>query len=132
MKYPEIALQAFLNSVRDDESAYDWLAESKWKELAAVDDALYAVDNSGAIDYLMKNRSEFPTAFCFWAALCKNQEAFDELMKNDREWAAVVNAAHRSEEAYDWLIGNNFPLHAKIAEALLDNTPVHKPSTLMF
>ena|ERR1043166_6982558 len=129
MKYPDIALKAFINSLMDDEDAYNWLAGSEWKELAALDDALYAVDNSGAIEYLMTNREQIPTIFCFWGALNKSKEAFEQLMKNDKEWAAIVNAVHRSEEAYDWLIANNFPLHAKIAEVLIDNTPVYKGST---
>jgi hypothetical protein len=130
MSYPDIAIQALINSLMNDEEAYTWLVNSEWKELAALDDALYANDNEAAINFLIGNKEKFATVVNFLGALKKQEKAFDYLMKNDKVWAAVVNAVHRSGDAYDWLVKNNYDLYAKLAEVLIDNTPVYKPGTI--
>jgi hypothetical protein len=128
MKYPEIAIRALVNSLDDDEEAYTWLAESKWKELAAFADAFYSDDNSRAIEFLVQNKDKFSTIVNFFGALEKEDAAFDMLMKNDdKQWAAVVNAFYGSSDAYDWLRNNNFDVYADMADVLIKNKPTRHP-----
>lgn len=131
MKYPEIAIRALVNSLDDDEDAYKWLTESKWKELAAFDDAFYSNNNSQAIEFLIQNKEKFSTIINFFGALEKQDKAFELLMNNDdKEWAAVVNAYHGSSEAFDWLLNNNFKVYADLAEVLIKYKRTHHPSTM--
>lgn len=122
MEYPEIAIQGLINSLEDDQKAYQWLSNSKWKELAAFADVLSS-DNNKALQFLLNNRETFSTIINFLAALQKEDKAFDLLMdNNDKEWAATVSAAHGSEEAYKWLLENNFNIYANLADVLIKNS----------
>lgn len=132
MKYPEIAIKALINSLSDDEEAYKWLTESNWKELAAFDDAMYANNNSQAIEFLIQNKDKFSTIVNFLGALQNQDKAFDLLMKNnDTEWAATANAFHGSADAYEWLLNNNFELYTKLADILIKNIPTYIPSMIL-
>lgn len=123
MEYPEIAIQGLINSLDGDDDAYKWLSTSNWKELAALAD-VFCSDDPKALQFLLGNKEKYSTTVNFLAALQKEDKAFDLLMKDsDREWAATVSAVHGSEEAYDWLIKNNFLIYTKLADVLIKNTP---------
>jgi hypothetical protein len=126
MEYPEIAIQALINSLDDDQEAYIWLTGSKYKELAAFADYVCS-QNPQALQFLLVNREKFATVVNFMAALQKEDKAFDLLMKNeDKKWAAIVNAVHGSSEASAWLVNNHFEIYAKLAETLISNKPMTK------
>lgn len=123
MEYPEIAIQGLINSLDDDQEAYKWLTESKWKELAAFADVICS-QNPQAIEFLLINKDKFSTIVNFLAALQKEDKAFDLLMSGgDKEWAATVSAVHGSDEAFEWLLKNNFQIYAKLADVMIKNAP---------
>ncbi|MCX6294982.1 MAG: hypothetical protein NTX97_02765 [Bacteroidetes bacterium] len=122
MKYPETAIQGLINALDDDQEAYVWLSESKWKELAAFVDIVNS-ENTQALQFLLSNKEKFPTIVNFLAALQKEEKAFDLLMAtNDREWAATVSSVHGDDEAYEWLLKNNFIIFTKLVDVLVKNT----------
>lgn len=124
MIYPEIAIQGLINALDDDQEAYQWLVESKYKELAALADYICS-QNPQALQFLLVNKEKFATIVNFMAALQKEDKAFNLLMNSeDKKWAAVVNAVHGSEEATDWLVNNNFDIYAKLAMTLINNLPI--------
>lgn len=122
MEYPEIAVRALINSLDDDQEAYKWLAESKWKELAAFADVV-CCENTQALQFLLSNKTKYNTVVNFLAAFQKEDKAFDLLMKDsDREWAATVSAIQGDEDAYEWLLNNNFKIYAALADVFIKNT----------
>ena len=122
MEYPQIAIQGLINTLNDDQEAYTWLVQSEWKELAAFSDII-CCQNTKALEFLITNKDKFSTIVNFLAALQKEDKAFDLLMASeDKEWAAAVSAIHGSEEAYDWLLKNNFQIYAKLADTIINNS----------
>lgn len=122
MEYPDIAIKALINCINDDETAYDWLVKSEWKELAALAD-YFCSGNTQALTYLLKNKTTYGTLVNFLAALQKEDKAFELLMSSkEKQWAAVVAAAHGDEDAYQWLIDNNFETYAGLAEILIQKS----------
>lgn len=122
MEYPEIAIQGLINTLNDDQEAYQWLVQSEWKELAAFADIICS-QNPKAIEFLIANKDKFSTVVNFLAALQKEDKAFELLLAGeDKEWAATVSAINGSEEAYDWLVKNNFQIFAKLADTLINNS----------
>ena len=131
MKYPEIAIQALINTLGDDEEAYKWLTGSEWKELAALSDILDSGDNeTQALEYLLQHKDKFSTIVNFIAALQKEEKAFNLLMIDDKEWAATVSAVHGSEDAYEWLTNNNFLIFTKLADVLVKNISSRSSSVI--
>jgi hypothetical protein len=89
-KFPELAL--FAKYMRDEEGEdYDKLLNSDHRELAAFIDALHYGD-SGAVNFLLSKK-------------------FNAL-------AAVVNSVQGDREAYEWLLANQLPHYAKLADTL--------------
>ncbi len=123
MEYPEIAVRGLINCIDDDQEAYQWLSQSKWKELAAFADVL-CCGNPRALEFLIINKNKFSTVVNFLAALNKEEKAFDLLMEgSDREWGAVVSAVHGDDQAFEWLQKHNFDIYAKLASVLIKNAP---------
>ena len=120
-KYPDIAIKAMINAIDDDEDAYKWLGESKYKELAAFVD-VWTSDNTEALQFLLSNKTKFITIVNFIAALQEEDKAFNELMLNDKNWAAVVSSVHGHDEAYEWLKKNNFSIFVELADMLIQKS----------
>lgn len=124
MDYPEIAIQGLINSLDDDQEAYKWLVKSNYKELAALADYICS-ENPQALQFLLVNKEKFETIINFIAALQKEKKAFDLLFRDqDKKWAAIANAVHGDNEAYEWLVNNNLIIYAKLADTLIDNKPL--------
>jgi|GEM_PF-7001438 len=122
MDYPEIAIKALINALDEDEDAHNWLMDNSFRELAALVDFLND-DNQTALEFLKQNKSKYTTVINFLAALQNEDKAFDILMKDkDRKWAAIVSTVNGDEEAYKWLIKNNFKVYAELADALIENS----------
>ena len=122
MEYPEIAIKALIDSLDENEESYKWLTDNQFRELAALSDFLND-DSQTALEFLIQNKNKYITIVSFLAALQNEDKAFDLLMKgSDREWAAVVSAVHGDEEAYQWLIKNNFKVYAELADTLIENS----------
>ena len=122
MEYPDIAIKAFIDSFDENEEAHKWLMDNHFLELAALSDFL-SDDNQTALEFLKQNASKYATVVTFLAALQNEDKAFDLLMKDhDREWAATVSAVFGDEEAYQWLLKNNFKVYAELADVLIENS----------
>ncbi len=121
MDYPDIALKAFIDALDDNEDAYKFLSESKWKELAAFTDVFNSSDDT-ALKFLIVNKIKFPTIVNFLAALQNEEKAFQLLLiGTDKKWAAIVSSVHGSDEAYKWLEKNNLTIYTQIADVLIKN-----------
>jgi hypothetical protein len=124
MDYPVIAIKALINALDDDKQAYQWLTESKWKELAAFHDAMYASENEKAIVFLIQNQEKFFTIVHFFGAIHEQEKAFQLLMDNrDSAWAATASVINGSRDARLWLRRNNFDLYIELADVIIKNKP---------
>lgn len=122
MEYPVTAIKALINSLNNDKEASKWLMDNRFRELAALSDFLND-GNQSAVEFLKQNKSKYTTIVNFFAALQNEDKAFDLLMKDtDREWAATVSAVNGYEEAYQWLIKNDFLIYCGLADVLIKNS----------
>lgn len=118
MSYPDIAIKALNNAICDDQEAYQYLVQSKWKELAAFSDFI-CCRNTSALNFILRNRAKCPSVVAFIAALDKNEMAFNNLLKKDPGLAAVVSYVIKgSEEAFSWLEKNGLEVYAELALTL--------------
>lgn len=118
MIYPELVVRVLVDALNDDEEAFHYLSQSKYKEWAAFVDFLGS-DHNEAFEFLLRNKEKFPLVFDFLAALNKQEGAFEKLMTlPEKQWAAVVNAVLKDSSAHDWLISNHYDVYCDLVDAL--------------
>src|SRR3974377_258725 len=119
--YSEEEILELAEAIRKNETSFKWLLDNQCMELAALTDILVH-GKANANEWLKKNKQELLCAFV--SALEGDKNSLLLLAKNGcNEWAAVANAVRNNEEdAFSWLLKNNFKHFAALAIALKDRS----------